>query len=253
VAGNFSGTNNYLNISTPVAINTLSNSNVFTTMCWFTTPDFTTGTVSNEGGIFSQQLDTVYHETFFIGYILSGANRVLETYVDTGPAGGSGTASSQWQTLGTTALQVNTLYHYALVWNGAATNKGSLYLNCVLDGTNTAADALNIKSSTAPFVIGGWIGSAGTTLTEDFPGQIEDVRIYNRALSSSEIQTIYGCRGTDGIVNGLVARYALQGQSGVNITSETDLSGNSQTLNVVTVAPTYASDLILSLTRPPQG
>ena len=42
-----------------------------------------------------------------------------------------------------------------------------------------------------------------------FNGIINDARVYNRALSLPEIQTIYHSRGADGIVNGLVGRWLM--------------------------------------------
>ncbi len=42
-----------------------------------------------------------------------------------------------------------------------------------------------------------------------FDGPIDDARIYNRALSPEEIQTITAARGHDGIVDGLVGRWLM--------------------------------------------
>jgi hypothetical protein len=44
---------------------------------------------------------------------------------------------------------------------------------------------------------------------KEFDGIIEDVRIYNRALSAAEVQTIYAARGRDDIIYGLLHRWLL--------------------------------------------
>ena len=40
-------------------------------------------------------------------------------------------------------------------------------------------------------------------------GYFEDCRIYNRQLSDAEIQTIYACKGHDGIAYGLAGRWTM--------------------------------------------
>jgi hypothetical protein len=42
-----------------------------------------------------------------------------------------------------------------------------------------------------------------------FDGLIEDFRLYDRRLSAAEIETIYACRGIDGIVHGLVQGWRM--------------------------------------------
>jgi hypothetical protein len=58
-----------------------------------------------------------------------------------------------------------------------------MYINGVQIGSLNATG--NIVSSTAPLTIGG-----NRVWGEFFNGAIDDVRIYNRALSASEIQSL---------------------------------------------------------------
>ena len=68
-----------------------------------------------------------------------------------------------------------------------------------------------------------WTGSGvidiGYITTQSgFPwaGDIEDIRLYNRALSAAEVETIYALRGCDGITYGLVGRWPMmEGAPGV--------------------------------------
>lgn len=68
------------------------------------------------------------------------------------------------------------------------------------------------KSGNVEYPVGveAWIG--GNPPTPDFrifSGRIADARRYNRELSAAEMQTIYACYGTDGIVDGLASRHLL--------------------------------------------
>lgn len=54
------------------------------------------------------------------------------------------------------------------------------------------------------------VASSDANVDEFIDGRIEDVRVYNRALSDNEIKTIFACQGIDGIVFGLRHRFELQ-------------------------------------------
>ncbi len=80
---------------------------------------------------------------------------------------------------GTGALALNTWSHLASTYDGTTLR---LYVNGVLVGSQAMTGA--IAASTGALHIGG-----NTIWGEDFSGLIDDVRVYNRALSVSEIQT----------------------------------------------------------------
>ena len=66
-------------------------------------------------------------------------------------------------------------------------NKVDLYINGSLDGTNTApAQIGNVGSS-----LHAMIGLSSHSVTRYFTGQIDDVKIYNLSLSSSQINELY--------------------------------------------------------------
>jgi hypothetical protein len=73
------------------------------------------------------------------------------------------------------------------------------WFNGVLDATS--ADPGGLHTSALDLAIGGQAGGGDSSDTEQ-----SDIRIYNRILSPEEMQTIYACRGRDGIVDGLVFR-----------------------------------------------
>jgi hypothetical protein len=77
------------------------------------------------------------------------------------------------------ALTLNTWSHVALTYDGTAVR---LFVNGVEFDSNSATG--NITSGTTPL----WIG--GVTSGETFQGRIDEVRVYNRALNSTEIEAI---------------------------------------------------------------
>jgi hypothetical protein len=81
--------------------------------------------------------------------------------------------------LGTATLPVNTWTHLAMTYDGAQVR---LFVN----GTQVRSVARtgSIAASTGPLRIGG-----NAVWTEFFNGRIDEVRIYNRALTATEIQT----------------------------------------------------------------
>ncbi|MGH8572725.1 MAG: LamG-like jellyroll fold domain-containing protein, partial [Gammaproteobacteria bacterium] len=113
----------------------------------------------------------------------------LDTTIDRGPrtiglklTSASGSNVFRY---GATSLQLNTWYHIAGVYN-AATQTLNVYLNGQLDnglllGTVTTTQ----QNSTQKVHIGQRPGMPGTY---NFAGKIDDVRLYNRALTQSEIQ-----------------------------------------------------------------
>ncbi|HEX7862769.1 MAG TPA: LamG-like jellyroll fold domain-containing protein [Verrucomicrobiae bacterium] len=79
---------------------------------------------------------------------------------------------------GSTALPLNTWTHLAATYDGAAVR---LYVNGQQVGSVSVTGS--IQTSTLPLRIGG-----NLVWGEYFAGRIDDVRIYNRALTSSEVQ-----------------------------------------------------------------
>lgn len=103
------------------------------------------------------------------------------------------------------AVVLNTWQHVAVTY----TSTGSkLYVNGVLLSTVTAvAGSGTVSDATAELIIGN-----NYTSTRSFDGQIEDLRIYERELSVSEIKAIYTSRGRDGIKETMLGRWPLVGE-----------------------------------------
>jgi hypothetical protein len=104
-------------------------------------------------------------------YATDGANKPPAGYIDKSSTDYNATAGS--------SLPLNTWSHLAATYDGTTIR---LYVN----GTQVATKAVSgsIISSTAPLRFGG-----DSVWGEYFNGLIDEVRIYNRALSATEIQT----------------------------------------------------------------
>jgi len=79
----------------------------------------------------------------------------------------------------TTALQVGSWYHVACTYNGS---NAAIYINGVLDASLAFSGTPVTSTDPLTFAYGGW--------NEYHKGLLDDVRIYNRALSASEIASL---------------------------------------------------------------
>ncbi|TAN34008.1 LamG domain-containing protein [Patescibacteria group bacterium] len=126
---------------------------------------------------------------------------------------------------GTIPLKVNTWYHVAAVRNGA---NAYVYINGVQDGT-VGGQATKNASSNSNLNIGTY--NNGTSVTN---GSIDDVRIYNRALSAAEVKQLYNSAKTSytntaprGTVAKQLVGYWTMDSNDINSTTVYDKSGQN--------------------------
>ena len=86
---------------------------------------------------------------------------------------------------GATTLSANTWYHVVGTYDGATAR---IYVNGALDGSNDFVSTGT--GNTDPLMIGGRDNN-----TDMFDGAIDDVRLYDRALSDSEVSAMYQAAG----------------------------------------------------------
>jgi len=124
------------------------------------------------------------------------------------------TANSDWKTPSNSA-SFGSWYHFAVTYDSASTsNLPTFYVNGALVATTVQA----APSGTQPSNAGtGYIGNRAAA-DRYFNGLIDDLRIYNRALSASEINSLY-----------------IGNQTGTGLGTQT-LTGN----------PTIAGDLVIA-------
>lgn len=148
------------------------------------------------------------------------------------------------------SITYNTWQHIVLTWDGS-TNASNIHFyvnNSLKDGfpsnganpTDNSADILYIGNYSSPL--------------RSFDGLIDDVRIYNRALSAGEISDLYRTgaarlkvntpvgSGAQGLASGLMGYWTFDGKD-TNWTSATagttnDLSGNNNTGTLTNMSQT---------------
>jgi hypothetical protein len=125
-----------------------------------------------EAWVYSTRLTGIWRDVIYKG----NDNYYLEADSTSGKPAIGGTFASPL--LGTAALTANTWVHLAGTYDGATLR---LYLNGVQ--VNSRAETGPIATSTNPLHIGG-----DSIYGQYFQGRIDEVRIYNRALSAPEIQ-----------------------------------------------------------------
>lgn len=76
-----------------------------------------------------------------------------------------------------------------------------------------------------------------------FDGFLDDFRIYDRFLPQNEVETIYACRGTDGLYDGLIHWWQLnEGAEGTSASIFRDIIGGDDLTVLTGSAPVYAYD-----------
>jgi len=110
---------------------------------------------------------------------LDASSNKLKSFVSTN-------GSNTHNLTATTVLDLNTWYFTVLTYDGA---DQKLYLNAELDGTDTSPVGDLYTGNQDSLYIGfGY-------LLENFNGDLDDVRIYDRALSETEIDSLYHLNG----------------------------------------------------------
>jgi type II secretory pathway pseudopilin PulG len=125
---------------------------------------------------------------------------------------------------GDTLLVTGLWYHVAATWDGV---KVRIYVDGILDNFPPDVRHGTIGTDTRPLCIGGRLGE------DYFNGIIDNVRIYNRALSDDEIAQLAGTRA------GLMGQWKFDEGSGQ---IATDSSGNSNDGQLGSSAGPDASD-----------
>ena len=144
----------------------------------------------------------------------------------------------------TTAISTNTWTHYIFE---RASGTSTAYINAVANG-NTSASTPNSINTDADTIIGAGgtkgspQGAAPTSIGGYLNGDIDELRFYERALSSTERTNLYnyGLNVNNGDISNanLVAQYKFDESSG----NPADSSGNSHTLTAINT-PTFITGI----------
>jgi hypothetical protein len=131
-------------------------------------------------------------------------------------------------------------YHVVGVFSSV--NGQTLYIN----GSSAATNPNTSRGTTASVLAAIGADPAGTAFDKGFDGVIDDVRVYNRALSASEVRRLYGqgnayaaVTPADPLKSGLVAWWTFDGKdTNWNTNTSKDLSGNGYTADISNMSTT---------------
>lgn len=129
-----------------------------------------------------------------------------------------------WNIISATYPSINEWHHVAATYDGFVMK---IYLDGELKATKEVTGT--ISTNTNPITIGTQPGFSG----EFFEGNVDEVRIWNRALDECEIDNNMTCQLNPAIQNGLAAYYrfnkGLVGVNNTHLTTVNDESGNNNT------------------------
>ena len=184
----FDGTNDVINL--PLNAGQIANSSAFTIQYWFI-PSSTTNSFQT---VFANwQTVTPPPNGLPIGFYTGYSGNI--------PGWNITTAYRREQVVGTIALpNFSTYDHVVIVYDGSATlssDRQIVYLNGALQPNNFSCAFCvdNIPTSIGGLFdhtsIGARYATSQNTLIESFSGKIDDIGIWNRALTSEEIEQLY--------------------------------------------------------------
>ncbi len=162
----FNGTDQYIDLGTPAALNLTQNMSI---SAWINTNTIASGT-----RVIICDCNTPPSQSQFCLEINRTAGRISAL------ANGTNVALT-----GSTTLSINTWYHVALTRSGSTGNWNYvIYLNGVVDGSATTSNNPSPQQGVA-------IGRFGKDSSGYFSGKIDEVAVFNKVLSLSEVGLIY--------------------------------------------------------------
>ncbi len=171
----FDGVNDYLNVSNESAFD-FEKTSPFSVSAWVY-PD-----AIHDGKLASKLRSSGTYDGWEIQMVPGSGKMRLYLVSDYG-------AGNRIQVDSSLALSIGAWTHFVMTYNGSSSALGvSMYFNGTKVDTTVGADALSGSILNELSLL---IGSRQTANGQFWDGTIDEVRIYNRALSASEIQSLY--------------------------------------------------------------
>jgi hypothetical protein len=146
------------------------------------------GSVSDYGTALSREIGTTVNQHYHVSL---DSREQPNLFIGTYPMGPSGQLTVAQLTSATTAPRF-TWKHLAGVYDGATAR---LYVDGVQVGSQTFSGPFAPDST--PLILGGNGNGVALGVTEEFPGRIDELMLYKRALSADEIGSLFALRALD--------------------------------------------------------
>lgn len=192
----------------------------FTIACWFKLNN-----VNISQTLVSKQINGPPWGSPFASYLMRINSSASVEFLQGDPIS---SGFQDWVATLPVALQTGSWYHMA--WSGhQVTASWVMYLNGVQPVTDSLVRSQTLNFNAGPFIFGGdW---SAAPFGDRMNGEISDVRIYNRRLSSEEMFKLYSSRGKfSSIVDGLVGYWPLD-DGPVDTSSSASLIQDHQSIN----------------------
>jgi len=211
----FDGASDYIQLNT---LNDYSGYTGLTISTWMYSGDLNTASTiaSNWGSVANSDYGWLIFTGQFVNYRVSWL------------VSGDGTTYKRLDN--NTDLNENQWYYVTCVWE---TGIVKIYIDGSLDGSNTGSVPTSIYGTNYPTLIGADGDGSGGAIIREFNGNLANVAIWNRALSSDEINSVMwksyeALSGAES--NGLQAWYSLDDISGSSVPDSSG-NGNDGTAN----------------------
>ncbi|HLF95309.1 MAG TPA: LamG domain-containing protein [Planctomycetota bacterium] len=231
----FDGVDDFVDLGTPAALDITTN---ITVAAWV---NFSTDTTEKK--VVARWSDAPADTAWVLTIYAPGGPAAFFVQPATGGMIGADTTSAG-------ALTTGTWYHLVGTYDGA-------FVRMYLNGVQTMAGALTgaIRTSAAPTRIGAGSGSP-LSGEEPYAGLVDDVRIYNRALTAPEVALLYTgtvpaaftLTATDGILQNDLSWTVSTGATTYLVRRSTVTGGPYTT--IATVAGTTYSDVTAAVGTP---
>jgi len=169
-AYNFNGSSNYIDVGN----NNSLNSNIVTISAWYNAVDYGSSAQGFQGNLVSKREQSGWGGAYQLALMSNPSNLVYAPYTI---AGQNGNVYSTLQPLG---QWIHVVYVHDL-------NSARIYINGVLSGTTLVSGGLTFNN--LPVWFGARPNAGG--LSHFFNGKLDDIAIWNRALTATEIQQLY--------------------------------------------------------------
>lgn len=177
-------------------------------------------------------------------WIYTSSPPTFKVAVSVGSSIWIGTYNNKWAFITANGQLITSLNNATAGWHYIAGVYDSSTAHLYVDGIEVTSSTRTIGSASGASRIGDFSGTGFS-----FPGKIDEVRIYNRALSASEIKSLYN-RGTatvnasrnvtgSSLDTGLVGLWSFDGKDMNGTTTVYDRSGNGNN-GTLTNGPTPA-------------
>ena len=224
----FDGTNDRMDVGSGLSLSGSS-----TVSLWFRR----TGSVSGYGGslIATTPIYRAGFENTFAIALKNGTDVTLESY--------DNQSGSYTNTVASGVVSTNTWYHLALVLTStdASTSSGQFYLDGSTIGSAISLSGRTLEGLNEGFVVASYQLVYPTGYNYFFPGQVDEVSVFDSALSAPDITAIYNS-GTPDNISSLspVGWWRMGDNDGASGTTITDQGsgGNNGTL---TNGPTFST------------